>query len=112
MSELIGGTTQSYNKDSKDYPIGKRILLEFIDFIRYKVENDLLTMREVEGAARLIEEHLPLLGTAEDFAKFYNQPKTNISSVINRRMIQKPIRRVFHSFNAFRKVIPKSWNHR
>lgn len=88
---------------------GKKILLDFIDFFRFKVENDLLTMEEVEGAARLLEKCLPLIGTSDDLARFYNQSKTNVSSVINRRMVQKPVRRVFYSFNAFQKIVPNSW---
>ena len=89
--------------------VGKRILLEFIDFFRYKVENDLLTMQEMESLARTIEENVKLLGTADDFARFYGQPRTNISSTINRNMLEKPIRRVFYSFNAFRKIAPRKW---
>lgn len=89
--------------------VGKRILLEFIDFFRYKVENDLLTMQEMESIARTIEENVKLLGTADDFARFYGQPRTNISSTINRNMLEKPIRRVFYSFNAFRKIAPPKW---
>ena len=100
---------QKYDNISKETSASKRIVLEFLDFLRYKVENDKLTMEEMEGMARLFEEHLPLVGTADDFARFYGQSKTNVSSLLNRRMIQKPIRRVFHSFNSFRKVIPKSW---
>ena len=44
---------------------GKRILLEFLDFFRYKVDNDLLTMEEVESLAKAIEENVKILGTAE-----------------------------------------------
>ena len=89
--------------------VGKRVLSEFLSFLKYKVDNDLLTMEEVESMARVVEENLNLLGTADDFARFYDQPRTNISSAINRGMIRKPVRRVFYSFNAFRKIIPARW---
>ena len=92
--------------------VGKRLLLEFLDFLRYKVDNDLMTMEDIESLARVIEEHLPLLGTADDFARFYGQSRTNVTSVINRRMIAKPVRRVFYRFDLFRKIIPEKWrNH-
>ena len=92
--------------------VSKRLLLEFIDYLRYKVENDLLTVDEISGAAKSAMENLNLVGTTEDFARFFGQPKTNVSSVINRRMICKPVRRVFYSFNAFLKIVPESWkNH-
>ena len=88
---------------------GKRILSEFLSFLKYKVDNDLLTMEEVDSMVRTIEESLTVRGTADDFARFYDQPKTNISSLINRRMVSKPVRRVFYSFKAFRKIIPEKW---
>ncbi len=88
---------------------GKRVLSEFLSFLKYKVDNDLLTMDEVESIAHTIEEGLILRGTVDDLSKFYDQPKTNISSLINRRLVAKPLRRVFYSFNAFRKIVPESW---
>lgn len=89
--------------------IGKRVLSEFLSFLKYKVDNDLLTMEEVESMARVVEENLHVLGTADDLARFYGQPRTNVSSVINRGMIEKPRRRVYYSFNAFRKIVPPKW---
>lgn len=87
----------------------KKILTEYLDFLKYKINNDLLTMQEVNSFAETIESNLTVLGTADDFAKFYDQPKTNVTSVINRRVFEKPIRRVFYSFKAFRKVVPDRW---
>ena len=89
--------------------VGKRILSEFLSYLKYKVDNDLVTMEEVESVLRMIEESLTVLGTADDFARFYGQPRTNISSVINRKMMDKPIRKVYYSFKAFRKIIPEKW---
>ena len=47
----------------------KQLLLEFLDFFRYKIENDLLTMGEVESLAKAISERVLLLGTIDDFAQ-------------------------------------------
>ena len=89
--------------------VGKRIVLEFLSFLQYKVENDLLTMEEIDAVARILQEDLNVIGTADDFARFYKQPRTNISSVINRRMMDKPVRRVYYRFNSFRRIIPDKW---
>lgn len=88
----------------------KQFVLEFLDFFRYKIENDLLTMGEVESLAKAISERVLLLGTIDDFAQFYDQSRTNVSSVIKRRMIPKPVRRVFYPFNAFSKIVPQKWH--
>ena len=87
----------------------KGIVLEFLDFLRYKIENDRMTMEDMESLARTIECNLDLCGTAEDFARFYGKSKTNITTVIDRKMLSRPKRMVMHSFNEFRKARPKTW---
>ena len=90
----------------------KEIILEFLDFLRFKVENDRLTMEEADSIAKTLEEGINLTGTLDDLSEFYGQPKTNIKTVICRKLLSKPQRRVFYSFNAFRKVIPQRWRRR
>lgn len=97
---------QRYGNNNKESSAAKMLLLDFVDYFRYKVENDLLTMEEFEAIFKMIAKELPLVGTTDDFARFYGRPKTNVSSVINRRMIKKPVRRVFYSFNEFQKIVP------
>lgn len=94
---------------SENQSVAKKILLEFLDFLAFKVKNDLMTCEDMESISKSIGKGLDLQGTADDFSRFYGKPKTNVSSVINRRMIKKPVRRVYYSFNAFRKIIPSSW---
>ena len=91
---------------------GKKILLDFIDFLRYKVENDKISVGEIEEIAKMLNGSLHLYGTAEDFAEFYGKSKDNVRVVINRRMLSKPIRKVLYPFNTFRKVIPNTWSHK
>jgi len=89
----------------------KEIILEFLDYIKYKIENDSLTMEEADSIAKTIQSGLPLSGTADDFARFYGKTKTNVTTVIDRRFLPKPKRVLLHSFNEFRKVVPSTWNH-
>ena len=88
---------------------GKVLLSEFLTFLKYKVDNDLLTVAEADALMRIIEGGFDLIGTVDDLAAYYGQSRSNVSMVINRRMIQKPLRRVFYSFKAFSKIVPKSW---
>lgn len=89
--------------------VAKKLVLEFLDFLKYKVENDLLSMEDINSIAKVIKEDLEIVGTLDDLAAFYGQSKTNVSSVIKRRMIKKPQRRVYYSFNAFQKIVPEKW---
>lgn len=88
----------------------KQIVLEFLDFIRFKVENDKLTMADADAIAKAIQAGLPLSGTTEDFARFYGKTKTNVTTVIDRRMLSKPKRTLLHSFNEFQRAVPQSWH--
>lgn len=42
--------------------VGKRVLSEFLSFLKYKVDNDLLTMEEVESMARELADIICMLG--------------------------------------------------
>ena len=95
--------------EDKRPEVTKRIVLEFLDFLKYKVENDLLAMEDIDSIASAIKENLKIVGTLDDLSTFYGQSKTNVSPVIKRRMIQKPQRRVYYSFNAFSKIVPEKW---
>ena len=96
---------------SNEQSVGKKIILEILDYVRFKIENDSLTLEEADSIAKTIQDSLNLIGTADDFAKFYGKSKTNITTVIDRKMLPRPRRLVVHSFNAFRKVIPSKWIH-
>lgn len=100
---------QNYNNSSEKENLGKKIVLEFLDFLRYKVENDKLTIEETESLAKCFLENTSVSGTAEDFAKFYSTSTHNVRMVINRRLIDKPQRKVLYPFGKFAKVIPKKW---
>ena len=87
----------------------KRILSDFLGYLRYKVENDKLTMEEEQAFVKLIEDNLPISGTSDDFARYYKQSPVNVRSVINRKMVDKPRRMVMFSFLKFSKIIPDKW---
>lgn len=54
-------------------------------------------------------ENLELYGTIEDMAKFYNVPESKVRNTINRKMIEKPKRRVYYRFLSFLKIVPEKW---
>lgn len=89
--------------------VAKKLIIEFLDFLKYKVENDLLSMDDIDSIARAIKQDLKIFATSDDLAAFYGQSNGNVRSLISRRMIQKPQRRVYYSFNAFSKIVPEKW---
>ena len=87
----------------------KHNLSEIIGFIKYKVDNDLCTPEEIEAVSKLAMENLKLYGTIEDLAKFYDVPESKVRNTINRKMIEKPKRRVYYRFLSFMKIVPAKW---
>ena len=87
----------------------KNNLSEIIGYIKYKVDNDLCTPEEIESVSKMAMENLKLYGTIEDLAKFYDVPESKVRNAINRKMIEKPKRRVYYRFLSFMKIVPAKW---
>ena len=102
-------TSQIYKEESKKRNIHKEILCEFLDFLKYKVQNDRLTADEVRSIVDSVVSGVDLFATVEELSKFYGQSQHNVRCVINRKLLDKPQRRVYYHFSAFSKVIPESW---
>ncbi len=89
--------------------VAKKIVLEFLAFIRYKIKNDLLTMQEIESLAKMLEQNLDISGTVEDLAKFYGVSEHQVRNNINRKLLSKPQRRVHYRVWDFMKIAPGKW---
>ena len=87
----------------------REVLSEFLGFLKYKVDAGVLTMSDVEAMFTALENGMDISGTADDFAAFYGKSKTNVTTVIDRRMPEPPRRVVLRSFQKFRRIIPESW---
>ena len=100
---------QSYNNKPSLQTISKKILLNSIDFLRYKVEHDTLTVSEAEALARFFCESLNLCGTADEFAEFYGKSKNNVKVILCRKTDATPIRKVLYPFAKLVKALPRTW---
>lgn len=87
----------------------KNNLSELIGYIKYKVDNDLCTPEEIESVSKMAMENLELYGTIEDMAKFYGVQESKVRNTINRKMVEKPKRRVYYRFLSFMKIVPDKW---
>ena len=76
-----------YNNSSDNQRFGKKFLSDFLGFLKYKVDNDLLTIDEVEQIVNVISRDIEIGGTSEDFAKYYHQSPVNVRCVIHRKYI-------------------------
>lgn len=101
---------QRYENKPNEQGVWKRILLEFLDFLRLKIENDSLTIDELESIGRAIVEDMEVYATIDELSAHYGKSKDAVNGVIKRRMFEKPRRNVvLYSLSAFRRIIPSSW---
>lgn len=87
----------------------KRLLIETLDFWKYKLDNNLCTPEEITSFSKMVTENLDVLGTVEDLAKHFGVSEGNVRTVINRKVFGKPKRRVYYRFLEFLKVVPEKW---
>lgn len=88
----------------------KQMLSEVLGYYKYKVDNNLCTMAEMQDALNAMECNMEIYGTVEDFAKYFGKSKDAVNGIIKRNVYEKPIRGlVLRSFHKFIKRVPDSW---
>lgn len=91
------------------YENNLNLLSEFLDFLKFKLDNNKLTLSEIDGLKKAFTENVNLTGTAEDIADFYHKGTQEVRNVVSRKMLTKPQRKVHYSFNEFQIVVPNNW---
>lgn len=81
-----------------------------LGFMKDQVDNDSLTLEDFETLVEAIEKDLSLYGTSDDFARYFHKNPVAVRSVICRKMMSKPKRKVLHNFKEFLKIAPDSWS--
>lgn len=88
----------------------KKMLLDILDFYRYKLENDKCTQEDMKTVFSALSKDVVSETTTKDIAEFYGQSESNVRNVISRHLMEKPKRVVLYNFNSLLKFIPKRWN--
>lgn len=89
-----------------------KLLSEILGFYKYKVDNNLCTMDEMNDAIKALESNMEIHGTISDFARFYGVSESNVRASIARKMFAKPKRVLLYPFHAFRKIAPEKWKNK
>lgn len=87
----------------------KRVIIEVLDYLKYKVINDDCTFEELRSLQENIADNLEINCTIKDLSERYKQSQNNVRNVLSRNLMPKPKRKVYYSFSKFLRFIPKSW---
>ena len=86
-----------------------KYLLEILGYYKYKVDNNLCTMDEIESAKKAIEQNMEVSGTISNFAEFFSVSEGSVRANICRKMFAKPKRKLLYPFHKFLKAVPYKW---
>ena len=87
----------------------KKIINEVLDFLKFKLNSDSCTPEDIKSIYEMCQKSIDSIGTVEDFSKFFGVPEQSIRTLINRRVIAKPKRRVYYRFMDILKNVPHNW---
>lgn len=90
----------------------QKILIESLQFLEYKIENDKFTVEELYELFEVFVERLHARAEIRDLSTFYGQSESNVRNVLSRRPLpkeQKPQRKVLFSFGFFASIKPETW---
>lgn len=86
----------------------KHILLDIIDFVRFKVDTNACTPEEMQSVFKLLSEQTITKATTKDIADFYGQSPSNVRNIVSRWGIKGESRR-YYDFAKLQEYVPKSW---
>lgn len=86
-----------------------KILSEMLGYYKYRVDNNLCTMEEMDNARKAIESNMDIYGSIKDFSNFFDVPENQIRATISRKLLAKPKRILLYPFHKFIEVIPDKW---
>lgn len=87
----------------------KTIINEVLDFLKFKVNSGSCTPEELRNLSDILTERLDTIGTVEEISEFLGVPQQNLRTMINRKVSDKPKRRVYYRFMSIMKNIPEKW---
>lgn len=87
----------------------KRVLIEILDYLKYKLVNDDCTPEEMRSILNMTEDNLQIHATTKDIAERYHQSRSNVRNVLSRNFMPKPKYVRLYDYMKFLKNIPKRW---
>ena len=100
---------QNYDNKTNSNHLARKFLSDFLGFLKYKVDHGLMTLDEVEQFADLMRHSIEISGTSDDFARYFRQLPVTVRSMLTRKYIGRPKRKVLYSFNKFLRIVPERW---
>ena len=88
----------------------RELLCECLRFIERKIEDGKVTINDIRTMTETLCSTLGIDATIKDIANFYDTSEINVRSLIKRRILGKPKRRVYYDFREIAEKVPAKWH--
>jgi len=85
---------------------------DVLEMLQQKIRRGRLTLSDFRSIFNALAEGGGISATISDLAEFYGTSEVNVRSVIKRRAVGEPQRRVYYDFLKFNRQAPSSWHRR
>jgi len=85
----------------------KELLKKILEFGIYQLDNNLCTPETISSAAKAAASGLVMDASIKELADFFGVSEQNVRSTINRKLVDKPKRKVVYPFLSFLKIAPE-----
>lgn len=88
----------------------REVLCDCLGLIEHKIKNGSVTISDIRTMVDTLVSSVGVDATIKEVAGFYNTSEVNVRSLIKRRIMRKPKRRVYYDFREICRNVPKSWH--
>lgn len=88
----------------------REVLCECLGLIENKIKDGSVTVSDIKSMVETLASSVGVDATVKEVAGFYNTSEVNVRSLIKRRILKKPKRRVYYDFREICRNAPKSWH--
>lgn len=89
----------------------KSVLIDFLRFGIWQIQNDKCTYEQMRSIAETIMEDLKVMASVDDIAEFYGQSRSNVSNILSRRIVPSRDKERVTRYNLswFIRQMPSRW---
>lgn len=88
----------------------REVLCDCLGIISQKVRNGSITITDIRTLTDALFSGSEIDASVKEVAGYYGQSETNVRSLIKRKILSKPKRKVYYNFTEICRKVPKSWH--
>lgn len=85
------------------------VICDCLGMISHKVRNGSVTLTDIRTMFDTLCSGLGIDASIREVAGYYNKPEVNVRSIIKRKVLSKPKRRVYYNFTEICRKVPRLW---